>query len=133
MSRGWLPREMVEAPALDPAAYDALCQHTPTAPDCGLPLYWPAPRMALSPRAGLHRFSWDMHLDPITKDTVQGSDDDAVEASISSAASVYESENLSFRNGSNAGKAPLAKSVPRWPAASAVIAPLLMPARTLQR
>src|SRR5436305_134500 len=61
------------------------------------------------------------------------SDDDAVEASISSAASVYESENLSFRNGSSAGKAPLAKSVPRCPAASAVLAPLWMPARHLQR
>jgi photosystem II stability/assembly factor-like uncharacterized protein len=67
-------------PAVDPVAYNALCQRTPTAPDCGLPLYWPAPRMALSTRAGLHRFSWDLHYDPITRDTVQGSDDDATGA-----------------------------------------------------
>jgi photosystem II stability/assembly factor-like uncharacterized protein len=67
-------------PALDPVAYNRLCQRTPTAPDCGLPLYWPAPRMPLSARAGLHRFSWDMRFDPITRDTVQGSDDDATGA-----------------------------------------------------
>jgi photosystem II stability/assembly factor-like uncharacterized protein len=67
-------------PAMDPVAYNALCQRTPTAPDCGLPLYWPAPRMSLSTRAGRHRVSWDMHWNPITRDTVQGSDDDAVGA-----------------------------------------------------
>ncbi len=67
-------------PATDPAAYDRLCQRTPTAPDCGLPLYWPAPRMALSTRAGMHRFSWDLHYDPLTNDTQQGSDDDATGA-----------------------------------------------------
>ncbi|MDB4884760.1 MAG: hypothetical protein JWN79_198, partial [Gemmatimonadetes bacterium] len=67
-------------PALDPVAYNRLCQRTPTAPDCGLPLYWPAPRMPLSARAGMHRFSWDMRYDPITRDTVQGSDEDAVGA-----------------------------------------------------
>ena len=27
-------------PALDSAAYNRLCQHTPDAPDCALPLYW---------------------------------------------------------------------------------------------
>ena len=61
------------------------------------------------------------------------SDDEAVEASISTAASVYESEKRSVRNGSSAGSAPFAKSVPRCPAASAVIAPLLIPTRTAQR
>src|SRR5205807_2307401 len=30
-------------PATDPVAYNKLCQQNPTAPDCGLPLYWPAP------------------------------------------------------------------------------------------
>jgi photosystem II stability/assembly factor-like uncharacterized protein len=67
-------------PAVDPGAYNALCQRTPTAPDCGLPLYWPARRMAVSTRAGLHRFGWDLHYDPVTKDTVQGSDEDATGA-----------------------------------------------------
>jgi len=52
-------------PAVDPAAYDRLCQKKPAAPDCGLPLYWPAPQQRLSTRAGLHRFTWDMRYQPI--------------------------------------------------------------------
>jgi len=52
-------------PATDPVAYNQLCQQTPTAPDCGLPLYWPAPPQVLSTTAGMHRFTWDMHYDPI--------------------------------------------------------------------
>jgi hypothetical protein len=51
--------------ALDPAAYNKLCQETPNAPDCSLPLYWPAPPMAVSTRAGMHRVWWDMRYDPI--------------------------------------------------------------------
>ena len=39
-------------PALDPAAYNKLCQQTPSAADCGLPLYWPAPQMVIGTRAG---------------------------------------------------------------------------------
>ncbi len=52
-------------PATDPVAYNKLCQQTPSAPDCGLPLYWPAPPQILKTTAGMHRFSWDMHYDPI--------------------------------------------------------------------
>jgi photosystem II stability/assembly factor-like uncharacterized protein len=52
-------------PAKDPAAYNKVCQATPTAPDCGLPLYWPAPQQVLSTAAGHHRFSWDLHYDPL--------------------------------------------------------------------
>jgi photosystem II stability/assembly factor-like uncharacterized protein len=52
-------------PALDPVAYNKICQATPTAPDCGLPLYWPAPQQVLKSTAGMHRFWWDMHYDPI--------------------------------------------------------------------
>ena len=52
-------------PATDPEAYTKLCQQTPTAPDCNLPLYWPAPPEVLKNTAGMHRFSWDMHYDPI--------------------------------------------------------------------
>jgi photosystem II stability/assembly factor-like uncharacterized protein len=52
-------------PALDPAAYNRLCQKNPEAPDCTLPLYWPAPEQRLSTRAGLHRFTWDMRYQPI--------------------------------------------------------------------
>lgn len=54
-------------PAIDPAAYNKVCQETRNAPDCGLPLYWPAPQMTISTRAGMHRFSWDMHYQPITE------------------------------------------------------------------
>jgi len=52
-------------PATDPAAYNKLCQQTPTAPDCALPLYWPAPPQILKTTAGMHRFIWDMHYDPL--------------------------------------------------------------------
>jgi hypothetical protein len=52
-------------PAKDPAAYNKLCQENPSLPDCGLPLYWPAPHQGLSTAAGMHRFIWDMHYDPI--------------------------------------------------------------------
>jgi photosystem II stability/assembly factor-like uncharacterized protein len=52
-------------PATDPVAYNKICQQTPTAPDCGLPLYWPAPPQTLKTSAGMHRFTWDMHYDPI--------------------------------------------------------------------
>jgi hypothetical protein len=52
-------------PAKDPVAYNKLCQANPGLPDCSLPLYWPAPQQVLSTRAGQHRFSWDMHYDPL--------------------------------------------------------------------
>jgi photosystem II stability/assembly factor-like uncharacterized protein len=52
-------------PALDPVAYDRVCRETPAAPDCNLPLYWPAPAMAISARAGMHRVSWDLRYQPI--------------------------------------------------------------------
>ncbi len=52
-------------PAVDPAAYNKVCQQTPTAPDCSLPLYWPAPQQVLKTTAGMHRFTWDMHYDPL--------------------------------------------------------------------
>lgn len=52
-------------PALDPVAYNKLCQQDPTAPDCNLPLYWPAPPHILKSSAGMHRFTWDMHYDPL--------------------------------------------------------------------
>ncbi len=52
-------------PATDPVAYNKVCQQNPTAADCGLPLYWPAPPQILKTSAGMHRFTWDMHYDPI--------------------------------------------------------------------
>jgi hypothetical protein len=52
-------------PATDPATYNKLCQLTPNAPDCGLPLYWPAPQQQLKTSAGMHRFTWDLHYDAL--------------------------------------------------------------------
>ena len=52
-------------PAVDPEAYNKVCQENPGAPDCGLPLYWPAPQMALSSGTGMHRFTWDLHYNPV--------------------------------------------------------------------
>jgi hypothetical protein len=52
-------------PARDPEAYNKVCQQNPKAPDCALPLYWPAPTSALSTQAGMHRVSWDLRYNPI--------------------------------------------------------------------
>ncbi len=52
-------------PALDPAGYNKVCQADPRAPDCSVPLYWAAPQMVLSTKPGMHRFSWDLHFDPV--------------------------------------------------------------------
>jgi hypothetical protein len=59
-------------PATDPTGYDKLCQQTPTAADCSLPLYWPAPPQVLSHAAGMHRFTWDMHYDSLPSPTAGG-------------------------------------------------------------
>jgi len=73
--------------ALDPDpgknmdAYDAVCRKTPTAADCGLPLYWPAPQFIVSPKAGMHRFSWDLKFDPVAPDDlIPAGDKDATGA-----------------------------------------------------
>ena len=52
-------------PATDPEKYNLLCQTNPNAADCALPLYWPAPLNTLSSKKGMHRYSWDLHLDPV--------------------------------------------------------------------
>lgn len=52
-------------PALNPEEYNRICQRNTSAPHCSVPLYWSAPNVALSSRAGMHRFSWDMRYDPI--------------------------------------------------------------------
>jgi photosystem II stability/assembly factor-like uncharacterized protein len=68
-------------PALDPASYDRVCQRTPGATDCGLPLYWPAPALRLSTRAGMHRFLWDLRYEPVSEENVrQAGDVDATGA-----------------------------------------------------
>ena len=53
-------------PATDPVAYNKLCQQNPSAADCGLPLYWPAPPRVISTKEGMHRVSWDLHYNPVS-------------------------------------------------------------------
>ena len=65
-------------PALDREGYDRVCKQTPTATHCGLPLYWPAPPIQLGTTAGMHRFAWDLRLDPIPTANIE--DDGDVEA-----------------------------------------------------
>ncbi len=65
-------------PALDPAGYDRICRATPTAPNCSVPLYWLAPQMTLSTHKGMHRFSWDLHFEPIGEEPRAGSGNGAV-------------------------------------------------------
>ena len=50
---------------VDPLAYNKVCQANPNAPHCAFPLYWAAPTEVLSGASGMHRFQWDMHLEPI--------------------------------------------------------------------
>ena len=52
-------------PALNQEEYNRICQRNMSAPHCSVPLYWAAPNLALSTRAGMHRFTWDMRYDPI--------------------------------------------------------------------
>ena len=59
-------------PALDPAGYDRICQQTPTAPNCRVPLYWLAPQMVLSTKKGMHRFWWDLRFDPLGEESRTG-------------------------------------------------------------
>ena len=54
-------------PAVDSAAYEQLCRQTPNAPDCNLPLYWPAPQMVVSTKAGMHRVMWDLKYEPLAE------------------------------------------------------------------
>ncbi len=68
-------------PAFDMVAYNRVCQKTPTATFCGLPLYWPAKPIQLGTKAGMHRFAWDLHYDPIPpEDITDNGDDDATGA-----------------------------------------------------
>ena len=68
-------------PGKDIAAYNEVCKKTPSAPYCGLPLYWPAPQFIISPKAGMHRFSWDLKFDPVSPaDLIPAGDEEATGA-----------------------------------------------------
>jgi len=57
-------------PGVDMEAYDKVCRARPTATYCGLPLYWPAPPIRVSAKTGMHRFSWDMRLQPFERNVI---------------------------------------------------------------
>ncbi|HEX2780567.1 MAG TPA: hypothetical protein VHM30_13765 [Gemmatimonadaceae bacterium] len=61
--------------ARDPVAYNALCQRTPDAPHCSVPLYWAAPRTVLGTTRGMHRLSWDLRFDPIREQDAEVEND----------------------------------------------------------
>ena len=68
-------------PGRDMAAYDLVCRKNPTAAYCGLPLYWPAPQYIISTKAGMHRFSWDLRMDPVSPlDLIPAGDEEATGA-----------------------------------------------------
>jgi photosystem II stability/assembly factor-like uncharacterized protein len=68
-------------PFVDRTRYNEICKKTPSAPYCGLPLYWPGPPQWLSDKPGVHRFTWDLHFDPVTpEDAIPQGDDDATGA-----------------------------------------------------
>jgi photosystem II stability/assembly factor-like uncharacterized protein len=51
---------------------DQVCRKNPTARDCSLPLYWPAPEQRVLTSAGLHRFAWDMRYQPVGEEPQTG-------------------------------------------------------------
>jgi len=63
---------LVPDPALDLEGYDRICRRDPTAPNCRVPLYWPARQMVLSTKKGMHRFSWDLHFEPLGEEPRAG-------------------------------------------------------------
>jgi photosystem II stability/assembly factor-like uncharacterized protein len=52
-------------PALDRQGYDRICQAQPSAPNCRVPLYWPAPQNVISTKQGMHRVAWDLRYEPL--------------------------------------------------------------------
>ncbi len=65
-------------PALDPEGYDRVCREDPGAPNCNVPLYWPAPQRVLATDQGMHRFAWDLRFDPIGAEPREASGEGAV-------------------------------------------------------
>ncbi len=52
-------------PAIDREKYEQICEAQPTTVFCRFPLYWPAPPMVISTKAGMHRVEWDLHYQPV--------------------------------------------------------------------
>ncbi|MCX5756443.1 MAG: glycoside hydrolase [Gemmatimonadetes bacterium] len=69
-------------PAVDMVAYDKICRARPTATFCGLPLYWPGRPIGVATTAGMHRFSWDMHLEPFEIEDIENSGDEGATGAV---------------------------------------------------
>ncbi len=69
-------------PALNASAYDKVCQATPSAPFCNVPLYWQAKPIRLSTTAGMHRFAWDLHLDPLPMESATEVNDEEAKGAV---------------------------------------------------
>jgi photosystem II stability/assembly factor-like uncharacterized protein len=69
-------------PTTDPVAYNTVCQATPSAPFCALPLYWPAKPIRLATTAGAHRFSWDLHMDPLPMENASEVNDEEAKGAV---------------------------------------------------
>jgi photosystem II stability/assembly factor-like uncharacterized protein len=69
-------------PAVDMAAYDKICRARPTATYCGLPLYWPGRPIGVSTKAGMHRFSWDMKLEPFEVEDIENAGDEGATGAV---------------------------------------------------
>ncbi len=52
-------------PAVESAAYNAVCQASPESPDCSVPLYWPSRIKSPPTSAGMHRISWNLRYQPL--------------------------------------------------------------------
>ena len=81
--RSWSSSDPVLTPdpGRDPEAYNKVCQANPQAVRCAVPLYWAAPAITLSNKAGFHRFTWELRMNPVTGDGITDlGDDDATGA-----------------------------------------------------
>jgi hypothetical protein len=69
---------LVPDPALDPEAYDRICQADPGAPNCRTTLNWPAPQNIIETTRGMHRVYWDLRYEPLGEEPRAGSRTGAV-------------------------------------------------------
>ena len=69
-------------PAVDMAAYDKICQARPSSTYCGLPLYWPGRPIGVAATAGMHRFSWDLRLEPFDVENIEEAGDEGATGAV---------------------------------------------------
>jgi photosystem II stability/assembly factor-like uncharacterized protein len=55
-------------PAVNTEAYNKVCQESPRAADCSVPLYWPSRIRSVPTSAGMHRISWNLRYQPLAQE-----------------------------------------------------------------